>query len=105
MRIPTVVMLGVFLAACNSPIEMSGFYVAYDGTGAFVPCDEPDKIVFVNDSALAATYRHEATQPYQRLFARLQGVRADSGSIYGRAPYFVVQRVPGPPLPPPPQCP
>src|SRR5439155_10557935 len=93
MRILTVVAIGVSLVACHSPVEVSGLYVAYDGTGALVRCDEPDKIVFVNDSGLAATYRHEATQPYQRLFVRLQGVRADSGSIYGGAHYFVVQRV------------
>jgi len=93
MRMLTVATLSVLLAACHSPVEVSGFYVAYDGTGALVRCDDPDKILFVNDSALAATYRHAVTQPYQRLFVRLQGVRADSGSIYGGAHYFVVQRV------------
>jgi hypothetical protein len=74
-------------------VDVTGLYVAYDGTGALVRCDEPDKILYVNDSALAATYRHEATQPYQRMFVRLRGVRADSGSIYGGAHYFLVQRV------------
>jgi len=105
MRILTVVMLSVLLVACHSPVEVSGLYVAYDGTGALVRCDEPDKIVFVNDSGLAATYRHEATHPYQRLFVRLQGVRADSGSIYGGAHYLVVQRVLELRLPRPGECP
>ncbi len=93
MRILTVVAIGVLLAACHSPVEVSGLYVAYDGTGALVRCDDPDRILYVNDSALAATYRLQAAQPYQRMFVRLQGVRADSGSIYGGAHYFVVQRV------------
>ncbi len=105
MRILTVVAIGVSLVACHSPVEVSGLYVAYDGTGALVRCDEPDKIVYVNDSGLAATYRQAATHPYQRLFVRLQGVRADSGSIYGGAHYFVVQRVLELHLPRPGECP
>lgn len=91
MRFLTVV--AVLLVACHSVVDVSGLYVAYDGTGALVHCDEPDKILYVNDSALAATYRHEATQAYQRMFVRLRGVRADSGSINGGAHYFLVQRV------------
>lgn len=91
MRFLTVV--AVLLVACHSVVDVSGLYVAYDGTGALVGCDDPDKILYVNDSALAATYRHEITQPYQRVFVRLRGVRADSGSIYGGAHYFLVQRV------------
>lgn len=93
MRIASVVALSVLLVACRPAVEVTGLYVAYDGTGALVRCDDPDKILFVNDSALAATYRHAVAQPYQRMFVRLVGVRADSGSIYGGAHYFVVQRV------------
>lgn len=93
MRILSIAAISALLVACHPTVDVTGLYVAYDGTGALVRCDEPDKIVYVNDSALAATYRHEATQPYQRMFVRLRGVRADSGSIYGGAHYFVVQRV------------
>lgn len=93
MRILSVVAIAALLVACHPTVDVTGLYVAYDGTGALVRCDDPDKIVYVNDSALAATYRHEATQPYQRMFVRLEGTRADSGSIYGGAHYFVVQRV------------
>jgi hypothetical protein len=58
-----------------------------------VRCDDPDKIIFVNDSTLAAAYRTAATHPYERMFVRLQGVRADSGSIYGGSRHFLVRRV------------
>ena len=93
MRILSVVVVSALLVACRAAVEVTGLYVAYDGTGALVRCEDPDKILFVNDTALAASYRQAVTQPYQRMFVRLQGVRADSGSIYGGAHYFVVQRV------------
>jgi hypothetical protein len=91
MRFPTV--LAALLVACHPTVEVTGLYVAYDGTGALVRCDQPNTILIVRDSALAASYRHEATVPYQRMFVRLRGVRADSGSIYGGAHYFLVQHV------------
>src|SRR5258708_37101487 len=93
MRVLTVVAIGALLVACHSPVEVSGLYVAYDDTGALVRCDNPDTILIVRDSALAATYRVAATHPYERMFVRLRGVRADSGSIYGGSP-----PLPRPPL-------
>jgi hypothetical protein len=72
---------------------VSGLYVAYAGTGALMRCDNPDTILIVRDSALAAAYQVEATHPYERVFVRLRGVRADSGSIYGGAHHFLVRQV------------
>src|SRR5258708_34813411 len=83
MRVLPVVAISALLVACHSPVEVSGLYVAYDDTGALVRCDNPDTILIARDSALAATYRVVATHPYERMFVRLSGVRADSGSIYG----------------------
>ena len=93
MRVLRVVAISVLLVACHSPVEVSGLYVAWDDTGALVPCDNPDAILIVRDSALAATYRVAAAHPYERMFVRLRGVRADSGSIYGGSHHFLVQRV------------
>src|SRR5258708_21525386 len=93
MRVLTVVAIGALLVACHSPVEVSGLYVAYDDTGALVRCDNPDTILIVRDSALAATYRVAATHPYERMFVRLRGVRADSGSIYGGAPPLLLHPV------------
>lgn len=91
MRSRLLVAIAV-LAACHTAVDVSGLYVAYDDTGALVRCDQPDTILIVRDTALAARYRLQA-QPYQRMFVRLRGVRADSGSIYGGSHHFLVQRV------------
>ena len=88
-----VAALAAALLACHPPVEVRGLYVHYDGRGAFLPCDQPDSMLVVNDSALAASYALQATAPYQRLFVRLRGIRADSGSIYGGAHHFLVQRI------------
>jgi len=93
MRTLSIVGVFVVLAACHPTVDVSGLYVAYDDTGALVRCDQPDTILIVRDSTLAASYRQEARQPYQRMFVRLRGVRADSGSIYGGAHHFLVQQV------------
>src|SRR5260370_5927305 len=93
MRVLPVVAISALPAACHSPVEVSGLYVAYDDTGALVRCDNPDTILIARDSALAATYRVVATHPYERMFVRLSGVRADSGSIYGGSPHLLVQRL------------
>ena len=85
--------LAALLLACQPPVEMRGLYVHYDNRGALLPCDQPDSMLVVNDSALAASYAMQATAPYQRLFVRLRGVRADSGSIYGGAHHFLVRRI------------
>lgn len=93
MRMLALAAITAVCVACRIPVEERGLYVAYDGTGAFVRCDDPNTILIVRDSALAAGYRTAATHPYERLFVRLRGVRADSGSIYGGSRHFLVQRV------------
>jgi hypothetical protein len=93
MRIVSIVAISILLVACHSPVEVSGLYSAYDDTGSLVRCDNPDTILIVRDSALAATYRVAAAHPYDWMFVRLRGVRADSGSIYGGSHHFLVQRV------------
>ena len=89
----SLVVISGLLVACRRPIEVRGLYVSDDGSGAFFPCDQPNMILQVSDSALATSYRLKATQPYQLLFVRLRGVRADSGSIYGGSHHFLVQQI------------
>src|SRR3989442_4215377 len=93
MRLLSFVVLSGLLVACRRPIEVRGLYVSHDGTGGFFPCDQPNIILDVSDSALATRYRLQATQPHQLLFVRLRGVRADSGSIYASSHHFLVQDV------------
>ncbi len=93
MRFLSLVVLSGLLVACRRPIEVRGLYVSHDGTGGFFPCDQPNIILEVSDSALATRYRLQATQPHQLLFVRLRGVRADSGSIYASSHHFLVQRI------------
>jgi hypothetical protein len=79
------------LGACRGSIDVSGLYV----NGDFVPCDQPKARAAwrVSDSTLAARYRHIATEPHEPVFAHLQGIRADSGSIYGGTHHLIVQRI------------
>jgi hypothetical protein len=93
MRLLSVVVLSGLLVACRRPVEVRGLYVSHDGTGGFFPCDQPNILLEVSDSALARRYRQQATQPHQLLFVRLRGVRADSGSIYASSHHFLVQRI------------
>jgi hypothetical protein len=79
--------------ACGGPVELRGLYAHDDGAGALVPCDQPTILFHVGDSALAARYRQEATRPYEVLFVRLRGVRADSGSIHGGPHYLRVAQI------------
>ncbi len=83
MRVLSVVVISGLLVACHRSIEVSGLYVNDFQAGDFFPCDQPNTVWWVNDSALATSYRLKATTPSQRLFVRLRGVRADSGGIYG----------------------
>src|SRR5713226_7702028 len=93
MRLPVLVVLTGALVACQRPVELRGLYVSNDGTGGFFPCDQPNTVLLVSDSALTTSYRLKATQPYQLLFVRLRGVRTDSGSIYGGSHHFLVQQI------------
>ncbi len=83
MRLLSVVVIASLLTACERSIEVRGIYVNDDGAGALVPCDQPKTLLTVSDSGLASRYRLQATKPYEPVYVRLRGVRADSGSIYG----------------------
>lgn len=87
-------VVGVALcAACRGPVDVRGLYIASDHRGSFVPCDHPDTIFSVTDTALAATYHRAATHPHEWLFVRLRAVPSDSGSIYSGSHYLSVQHV------------
>jgi len=92
LRHLVLVVLSV-LVACRRPVELRGLYISHDGTGGLFPCDQPNTVLLVSDSALTTSYRVKATQPYQLLFVRLRGVRTDSGSIYGGSHHFLVQQI------------
>jgi hypothetical protein len=93
MRLRNLIVMALLLPACRGPIEERALYSSSDGTGHLFLCDRPNTVLEVRDSALAAAYHRLATAPYQRLFVRLRGVRADSGSIYYSAHYFLVRQV------------
>ena len=93
MKLPRLVVISGLLIACRHPIEVRGLYANHDGAGELFPCDRPKTMLQVSDSALATSYRLNATKPYQLLFVRLRGVRADSGSIYGGSHHFLVQQI------------
>src|SRR3989440_8862621 len=80
MRLLSVVVIASLLAACERSIEVRGIYVNDDGAGALVPCDQPKTLLTVSDSGLASRYRLQATKPYEPVYVRLRGVRADSRS-------------------------
>ena len=86
------VLTSGLLAACRQPLEVRGLYVS-DGQGALVSCDEQQTLLLVSDSALAASYRHIATQPHQWPFVRLRGVAETHGSIYGGSHHLLVQQI------------
>jgi hypothetical protein len=98
MRRLAVVLLVTVLGACHRAIDVSGLYVngastAPGAEGTFFPCDQPKTMWRVSDSTLAVRYSRTASKPYELVFARLRGVRSDSGSVYGGAHYFRVRRV------------
>jgi len=68
-------------------------YVNQDGAGSFFPCDDPQTVIAVQDSALESRYHRTATLPYQAVFVRLRGVNGHSGSIYGGQRLFEVQQI------------
>src|SRR5882762_8812919 len=87
------VLISSLLVACQRSIDTSGLYVNDNRAGGFFPCDKPNTLWEVRDSTLAASYRRTATKPHEPVFVRLQGVRSDSGSIYGGSHHFRVQRI------------
>jgi hypothetical protein len=88
-----MVACAALLTACRGPVDVRGLYIASDHRGSFVPCDHPDTVFSVTDTALAATYHRAATTPHQWLFVRLRAVQSDSGSIYSGSHYLRVQHV------------
>jgi len=86
-----VVVAGLLLA-CRGPVEVRGLYVS-DDQSTLLSCDQPKTLLLVSDSALAASYRHIATQPHQWLFVRLRGVTEIHGSIYGGSHHLLVQQI------------
>jgi hypothetical protein len=105
MRTLTFFTLLSLLAACQRSVEVSGLYAnapttyaeapppLVRSTGQFFPCAQPGSVWWISDSALAKRYQAAATHPQELLFARLRGVRADSGSVYWSAHHLVVQEV------------
>ena len=90
---PAAAVFLVVLVACRGPADVRGLYIADDHRSSFVPCEHPDTIFTVNDSALAATYGRVAGAGHQWLFVRLRAVPSDSGSIYSGSHYLRVQHV------------
>jgi len=96
LRVPkplSLLVISGLLVTCRRPVELRGLYVSADGAGTLFPCDQPKIMLQVSDSALATSYRLKATTPYQLLFVRLRGVRADSGSIYGGSHHLLVHQI------------
>jgi len=81
------------VAACYRPTEMAGIYVVQDSTGSLFACDDPKKVVIVQDTALAARYHALAAGSNQPLYVRVRGVAGHGGSIYGGGRYFFVQQI------------
>ncbi len=98
LRFRLVVVVGLS-AACHRAVDVSGLYAngpaspRGEALGAFFPCDRPKTMWRVSDSLLAERSRGIAAPPNQLLFARLRGVRSDSGSIYGGSHYFQVTQI------------
>ena len=92
MRLLCLTVISGLLVACRQPVEVRGLYVS-DDPGAVVSCDQPKTLLLVSDAALAADYRHIATQPYQWPFVRLRGVTEIHGSIYGGSHHLLVQQI------------
>ena len=85
-------LLASLCAGCWRDIEVSAAYLNLQNDAAIFPCDQPQSMWRVRDSALAAAYARQPA-PSAPLFVRLRGVKADSGSIYGSAHYFQVKQV------------
>ena len=93
MRLTRFLVIASTCVACQRSVDMRGLYMNDHGPGNLLPCDQPKKMVLVNDSTLVARYHVTATRPYEPVFVRLRGFPVDSGSVYYSQPYFHVQRV------------
>jgi hypothetical protein len=92
VRVLAAALLATLCAACGRDIEVSAAYLNLNDDAAIFPCDQPQSMWRVHDSALAAAYARQPA-PSMPLFVRLRGVKADSGRIYGSAHYFQVKQV------------
>jgi len=88
-----------FFTACRRPADLTGLYAnridspRLSRGGLFFPCAGSPTPWMIQDSALAARYSSVATQPGEFVFAHLEGLREDSGSVYGSQPYFRVRHI------------
>ena len=92
MRLGHLVLLALCIAACHRPTEVRGLYAYQNGLGTFFPCDDPNTMVYVADTVVAARYR-AVLDSNGIAYVRLRGISTRSGSIYSGRPYFVVEQV------------
>jgi hypothetical protein len=92
MKVRHLALLSLFIAACHRVTEVRGLYAYQSGVGTFFPCDDPNTMVYVPDTVLAARYR-AVVDSSGIAFVRLRGISTRSGSIYSGRPYFIVQQV------------
>jgi hypothetical protein len=92
MRLGHLTVLCLCIAACHRPTEVRGLYAYRNGLGAFFPCDDPNTMVYVPDTILAARYR-AVVDANGIAYVRLRGINTRSGSIYSGRPSFVVEHV------------
>ena len=92
MRLGHLVLLALCIAACHRPTDVRGLYAYQNGLGTFFPCDDPNTMVYVPDTVLAARY-HSVVDSNAIAYVRLRGINTRSGSIYSGRPYFVVEQV------------
>jgi len=88
-----------FVTACQRPVDVTGLYAnridspGLPHRGLFFPCNGSPTPWMAQDSVLATRYSTVALQPGEFVFAHLEGVREDSGSVYGSQHYFLVRRI------------
>src|SRR4051812_10119858 len=92
MKLQTLVVSCVLLAACHAQTEVRGIYVNQDSSGTLFPCTDATAAVLVPDKALAMQY-FATMRPSQAAYVELRGFKAKSGSIYNGRPYFVVKQI------------
>ena len=92
MRLGHLVLLALYIAARHRQTDVRGLYAYQNGLGTFFPCDDPNTMVYVPDTVLAARYR-AVVASNGIAYVRLRGINTRSGSIYSGRPYFVVEQV------------
>ncbi|MGH8193777.1 MAG: hypothetical protein ACREQ8_05150, partial [Woeseiaceae bacterium] len=82
-----LMVLTVVVAACHRPTEIRGVYLNHEGSGVLFPCDNPQRLVRVADSVLAARY-HSVVSGTEPAFVRLRGIKGHAGSPKGGPTYY-----------------